>query len=153
MADSSDILWNLYEQHCEWERHHEEQRASGTGLLIGIAAGVLGLITFDGHLNTGDLPLTIFLVMQGAFGALLAAKHYERFRMHQQRANQYRDLLDARFPDAKINSLRREADENNKLKFPNLHKIRLHHFWVGLHLLITLFGLVLTVGILLKCFA
>ncbi len=42
MADSSDILWNLYKQHCEWERHHdEEQRASGTGLLIGVAAGVL----------------------------------------------------------------------------------------------------------------
>jgi len=152
MADNSDILWNLYQEHCAWERHHEEQRASGTSLFIAVAAGVLGLVTFDGHLNNNDLSLTVFLIMQGLFGALLAAKHYERFCMHQQRANLYRDALDAFFPEAKINSIRHKADEKNNLKFPRLHKLRLHYFWVGLPLLIALFGIVLTIGIWLKWF-
>jgi hypothetical protein len=153
MTDKADILWNLYQQHCEWERHHEEQRASGTGILIAVAAGVLGLVTFDKHLNISDIPLTVFLIMQGFFGAFLAAKHYERFCMHRQRANKYRDILDALFPEARIKALRREADEENDLKFPLLHKLRLHHFWIGLHLLIAMFGLILTIGIWSNWFA
>jgi hypothetical protein len=153
MTDKADILWNLYQQHCEWERHHEEQRASGTSILIAIAAGILGLITFDKHINNSDISLTVFLIIQGGFGALLAAKHYERFCMHRQRANKYRDILDTLFPEARIKALRREADKKNDREFPRLHKIRLHNFWIGLHLLIAMFGLILTIGIWLKWFA
>lgn len=152
MTDKSDILWNLYQEHCTWERHHEEQRASGTGLLLAVAAGVIGLVTFDGHINGSDIPLTVFLVMQGLFGALLAAKHYERFCLHRQRSNEYRDVLDALFPEAKIISLRRQADEKHNRTFPWLHKLRLNHFWVGLHLLIASVGMVLTIGIYLRWF-
>lgn len=152
MAEPSDILWNFYQEHCVWERHHEAQRTSMTTLFVAIAAGVLGVITFDSKLNFTDLPLTAFLAMLGLFGAIFAAKHYERFCQHQERANQYRRALDAQFPSAGILSLRFAADEKVHAKFPRLRKLRLHSFWIGLHILIALFGTVLTAGIVLGWF-
>jgi hypothetical protein len=150
MQNQTDILWKFYQEHCTWERHHEQQRASVTNLLLAVAAGVLGIVTFDKQLNNTDLPLTIFLIMQGIFGAIFSAKIYECFCMHQNRANHYRKALDFLLPDAKILKIRQDADNENEARFPKLHALRLHKFWIGLHLLITLFGAVLTILILIK---
>jgi hypothetical protein len=144
MADSTDILWNFYQEHCAWERHHEEQRASVTNILLVVAAGVLSVITFGG-ISRSDLPLTIFLIMQGLFGALFVAKQYERFTRHQRLANVYREVLNVRFPENRIILLRDLADKEQKEKYPILSdEVRLYQLWVGLHLLIALFGVVLT---------
>jgi hypothetical protein len=144
MADSTDILWNFYQEHCAWERHHEEQRASVTNILLVVAAGVLSVITFDG-ISRSDLPLTIFLIMQGLFGALFVAKQYERFARHQRLVGKYRQALNDRFPESQIIALREQADKEHKEKYRILSdEVRLHQLWVGLHLLIALFGVVLT---------
>jgi hypothetical protein len=144
MADSSGILWNFYQEHSAWERHHEEQRASVTNILLVVAAGVLSVITFDG-ISRADLPLTIFLIMQGLFGALFVAKQYERFARHQRLAGKYRQALDDRFPESQIITLRELADKEQEKEYRILFdKIRLNKLWVGLHLLIALFGVVLT---------
>jgi len=148
MADSSDILWNLYQEHCAWERHHEEQRASVTNILVAIAAGVLSIITLSNGFTRSDLPLTIFLIMQGLFGSLFVAKQYERFTRHQRLAGNYRQALDGRFPESQILTLRKIAEEEQEREFRILSKLRLHHLWIGIHLLIGLFGLVLTLVVL-----
>lgn len=144
MADSADILWNLYQEHSTWERHHEEQRASVTNILLAVAAGVLSVITFKEGLTRSDLPLTLFLIMQGLFGALFVAKQYERFARHQRLAGKYRQALNDTFPESQIIALRELADQEQARKFRILYKLRLHQLWVGLHLLIALFGVVLT---------
>jgi hypothetical protein len=148
MRDEAEILWKFYQEHCTWERHHEQQRASVTNLFLAVAAAVLGVVTFDGKLSGTDLPLTIFLIGQGFFGSVFVAKHYEVFSMHQSRAGQYREALDSMFPEAGILLRRSKADEENIVRFPHLHKLRLNKFWVGLHVLIALFGVVMT-GIIL----
>jgi hypothetical protein len=145
MMDNVEILWKFYQEHCSWERHHEQQRSLSTNLLIAVAAGIIGVVTFDKQLNNTDLPLTIFLIMQGIFGAIFSAKIYECFCMHQNRANHYRKEIDALFPQAKILSIRDKADLENLNRFRELHPLRLHRFWIGLHLLITVFGIVLTI--------
>ena len=144
MADSSDVLWNLYQEHCTWERHHEEQRASVTNILVAVAAGVLSIITLNNGLTRSDLPLTLFLMMQGLFGALFVAKQYERFARHQRLAGIYRQALDTCFPESQIITLREVAESEQVKRFATLYNLRLHYLWTGLHLLIALFGLVLT---------
>jgi len=148
MGNDSDTLWNFYQEHCAWERHHEGQRVLVTNILIAIAAGILGVITFDQHLAPIDLPLTIFLILQGSFGALFVAKHYERFARHQRLAKKYREALDCHFPDSKILQLRESADKEHRELSPLLSRLPLHRFWVVLHLLIALSGAALT-GIIL----
>lgn len=152
MADQTDVLLNIYQEHCAWERHHEEQRATVTNLLIAVAAGVISVITFDGKLSTADFPLALFLVMQGIFGALFTAKHYERFAMHQKRADLYRKTLDSLYPETNIIFIRKSADEEHALEYPWFHRLPLNKFWISLHLIIAVFGCILSAGILLHWF-
>jgi hypothetical protein len=146
MPDKINILLDLYNEHCDWERHHENQRSSVTSILIAVAAGILGVVTFDGHINITDVPLTSFLIILGCFGALFSAKQYNSFTQHQERANKIREALDALVPDAKILTLRNAADKKTKLKNRVITKMRLHHFWNTLHILIALIGAILTLG-------
>ena len=144
MADSTDILWNFYQEHCAWERHHENQRASVTNIFLLVAAGVLSVITFDG-ITRSDLPLTIFLILQGMFGALFVSKQYELFAKHQNRAKTYRKALDELYPEKQILTLRKRADDEHEEKYGKLSdEVRLYKLWVCLHLLVALFGVVLT---------
>src|SRR5437868_4603714 len=89
-----DVLWKMYEENVTEGRHHETQRATVTNLVIAIAAAVLGLVTYDKAITHLDLPLTIFLVFLGVFGAAFSSKYYERFRLHMKRAKKYRNALD-----------------------------------------------------------
>ncbi len=153
MSDKIDVLLDLYNEHCDWERHHETQRSSVTSILIAVAAGILGVVTFDGHINAVDVPLTGFLVFLGIFGALFSAKQYNSFSKHQERANKIREALDAALPDAKILELRKAADAACENKDRFISRLRLHHFWNALDILIALIGLLLTIGAFLNWFA
>jgi uncharacterized membrane protein YidH (DUF202 family) len=152
MPDKVDVLLDLYREHCNWERHHETQRSSVTSILVAVAAGILGIVTFDGHIDTIDLPLTSFLIILGCFGALFSAKQYNSFSQHQERANKIREALNTLVPDAKILELRKEADEICKKKNRMMSKMRLHYFWNSLHVLITIIGILLTMGAMLQWF-
>ena len=144
---SAEILWGLYQDHCTWERHHEEQRATATNILIAVAAGILSIMSLDG-IGESDLPLAFFLMTQGLFGAVFAAKQYERFARHQNLAKKYRDALDKEFADAHIVQLRNTGDDEHQRNYGSLSKLRLKWFWISLHLIIAVFGLVLA-GIIL----
>ncbi len=120
-----------------------------TSLFVAIAAGVLGLVTFDGRVSPSDLPLSAFLLVLGIFGAVVSAKHYECFSMHQRRASKYREALEATSEGAGILALRLDADKENNLRFPRLHKLRLNQLWVGIHLVIGVVGAVIMLGIFL----
>lgn len=138
-----DVYWGLYQEHTSQGRHHEEQRSTVTNLIIAIAAGILGLFALDQAPSAIHLLLAVFLFALGAFGALFTAKHYERFNMHMQRARRYRDEVDATVTDRRVAELKRIADGDARRDFPVLFGLRLFWFWIGLHLLIALIGLVL----------
>jgi hypothetical protein len=148
--DAEELLWRLYEDNREFARHHEHLRATASNLTMAISAGVLGLVTFDGHLGTEDFPLTLLLAILGFFGALFTAKHYERVRLHLNRAAQYFAKLDESYPNSKIDELRRMGTSQNNAAFPRLNKLRLHRFWIALHLLVSLLGVSLTIIILYR---
>ena len=144
---NENILWSLYEEHCKWERHHEEQRASVTNALVLVAAGVLSVVTFGG-LTQADLPLTAFLMVQGLFGAIVVEKQYERFARHQRLANCYRIAIDSQCPELGVDRIREEAEAEHKRRFPIMGRTRLHWLWTCLQLLIAAFGGVLTYVVL-----
>jgi hypothetical protein len=77
--------------------------------VVAISAAVIGVVTFDKAIAApADLPLTLFLVVLGAFGAGFSSKHYERFELHMERARQYRDALDSLLPGSPLNELKRK---------------------------------------------
>lgn len=147
--EEKDFLWGMYQEHCNEGRHHEEQRSTMSNLIIVLSGGVLGLMTIK-DLSFNTWPLGIFLILIGIFGSLFCAKHYSKWKFHMMLAGRYRNKLEKYLPDTKVRDLRLEVGEEHKSKTNLLiNKIRLHQFWIGLHLLITLMGIVTTIVILL----
>lgn len=147
MDDSSalrDALWKLYQEHCTHVRHHESQRATTASSFLAVAGAIVGLVTFDRAIGIADLPLTILLLFLGTFGALFSAKHYERASLHTERARHYRDAVDATFIGQPLKAIKCSADLSHAKAFPELEKLRLNKFWVGLYLLLAFLGLVLS---------
>lgn len=150
MQDENELLWRLYQDHVIHGRHHETLRATTTTVILAVAAGVLGLLgaRHDWPPHNEDLPLTLFLILIGVFGALFTAKYHERFVFHTNRARAYRDVLDKNLPNVGINNLRPIADAKTQSEHPWLYKRRLYRFWIGLHLIIAVLGCLLALLIL-----
>ena len=145
MAQDTDVLWGLYLEHCNQCRHHESMRATVTNVFLTITAGVTGVVALDSKVNASDLPLTLFIVLLGAFGAFIAAKHYERVQMHTERARAYRDALEVLLPTTQIKALKQKADVKHNDEWPRLHKLRLFWLWIGIQIGIAVFGAVLSI--------
>ena len=151
--DDNELLWRIYQEHCVWERHHEDQRASATNILVAVAAGVIGVMVLDGGLSDAHFALPLLLLIVGVFGAALSNKQYERFARHQTLANTYRRALDERFPNSSLIALREEGDLAHRARYPPLAdpaKIRLFHLWMAIHVLVAIFGFVLVIVALVR---
>lgn len=153
MKDETEIWWGMYVEHATQGRHHEQQRTAVTSFFAALAAGVVGVITHDKCINLSDLPLALFLVITGVFGAFFSAKQYERYNLHMQRARVYRNALAGHVPNARLLELKDEADRVSKSRFPLLSRSPLAVLWIALHLLIAVFGAVLAIGAYYKIFA
>jgi hypothetical protein len=142
--DEKDILWNMYQEHCTHGRHTETLRATTTNILLAVAAGTIAVITHgDNSIALKNLPLAILLVLVGLLGAIFSAKYHERFAMHTERARKYRDALEKLVPASDIRLLKTQADEISEKKYPRLFHLRLYKFWITLHFLVAVLGLVL----------
>ncbi len=150
MAEDTDILWGLYQDHRAEGRHQEDQRATATNIIIAISAGLLGIIALDAQLTVADIPLSAFLVLVGLFGALLSAKHHERFWFHMERARQYRDALEKLLPTTNIMELKKKADSITRKRHPLMNKFDLFGLWVILHLGIASLGILIITYIIWK---
>lgn len=64
--------------------------------------------------------------------------------MHAERARAYRDELENLLPATKIRALKQKADATHNAEWPRLHKLRLFKLWVGIHIGIASFGVVLS---------
>ena len=149
MKDEDEILWRLYQDHLTHGRHHETLRATTTTVLLAVVAGVLGFLgaAHAWPLAHEHIPLCVFLILLGIFGAFFSAKYHERFDFHMNRAREYRNALDKSLPNANINAVRPKADKKTQAEYPWLYERRLWHFWVALHIMIAALGVLLTISI------
>jgi hypothetical protein len=109
----------------------------------------LGFIGQKGYVMT-SLPLSIFLIILGAYGFFICWKLYERWRMHMSRAGHIRNRISQLHPNAHILELRDISKIEHKKKFPKLEKLKLYKFWLALHLLISFTGIIFTIIILVR---
>jgi uncharacterized membrane protein YidH (DUF202 family) len=145
----ADVLMKLYQEHSTQGRHHEIQRSAVVTAIIAVASAVIGLVTYDRAITRSDLPLTIFLIGIGVFGAAFAMKHYERFNLHTERGRAHRNALDKLLGEVlnlspPLAPLRTSADARNTEAYPRLSKLRLHYWWLSLSLIVAVVGGVLS---------
>ena len=143
MDDKTEILWRLAKDNFEHGRQHEVQRSTVCGLCLVLAGAALTAIGFDKELNSADFPFALFVVGIGLFGALMSEKYYELFRLHGKTAEHLLKAISAQIPAPEIMAIKPAADKEHRLKFPLIGRMRLHHLWVGLNILVALIGLCL----------
>ncbi len=140
--DERDVLWGMYQEHCTQGRHHEDQRATVTNLVIALAVAMIGLLSYK-DLSRTMWPLAVMVLLLGLFGALFSLKHYERFRFHMKCAGEYRDALEVLLPASKLAEHRMNAKTEHGTKYGAVAAIHLFIFWMLLNLAITTLGTVL----------
>ena len=150
VADTIDVLLQMYVDNWTHVRHSDDQRATMTNLIFIVASIINGVLTQTGF-SKNALPLTILLILLGLFGMLASAKLYEQSKFHVERARQLRLRLDELCPDAKLLLLRKAAEDTHNKEFPMLVRwVPLEFIWIGLHILILILGITYTAIILIR---
>ena len=138
-----EVLLRLHEDDRAFARHHEEQRATASNLIVAVSAGLAAFVSFDDKVNLSDVPAAVFIVLLGVFGALFTFKHSERGRLHLDRAKAHFDQLDERFPDLEIGARRAEVDQKNRSTHRLAAGFRTNKFWIAFHIIISVIGLLI----------
>lgn len=144
MADDSDVLLKIYQEQWAEARQHENQRVMITNIVLIIATAIVGFIAQQGA-SPQMLPLAILLVVVGIFGAVACSKVSEAADSHLERVRFLHSRLDELHPNAQLKSLREKADAKHKSEYPKISKLHVYQLWLILHLIIILFGIVLTI--------
>lgn len=146
MADDKDkitILLTEYNNHGDWQRHNENQRAQLSSILLAISAAIVALIPKDRPLTYNDWPVAAFLIGIGVFGVLAVMKYWERFTYHNQYRRAFRNVLDSYFPDSLLINTRENAIKAHNKKWQPLLEdrgLKQHWLWEGVFTLIALLG-------------
>jgi hypothetical protein len=101
MPSKNDVLLELIDEQWAQARQSENTRASMTNFILIITSVAIGFLFQKGPVKDA-LPISIFLILLGLYGALVSAKIYERFRQSVDRGWEWVKLLDKSFPNAKI---------------------------------------------------
>jgi len=139
MTDDTDILLRMVEDQLIQTRHTESQRTTITNFIIVMSAAIIGFFTTK-DINQNSLPLAIFLVILGVYGAIFCLKLYERWHLQFKLAQIWGDRIAELHPDAKINELRDEVLTEHKRQYPILYKIRVRYLWIVFNILIIIIG-------------
>ena len=143
MADDTDVLLKIYQEQWAQARQHENQRVTITNIVLLISSAIVGFITQQG-VSPQMLPVAILLVIVGIFGAVACSKLYEVSELHFGRVRALYDRLNVLHPKTHLKKIKEDADLKHKSLFPKLTKLHVHQFWLALHLIIILFGIVLS---------
>jgi hypothetical protein len=125
MANDTDVLLKLCEEHWTEMRHIEDQRATITNIVIIITSAVVGSIAPQTP-SWALLSLPMLLIILGIYAAVTTAKLYERHQFAQTRLDYWYKRIDELNPNAEFLQLRNKADVSHKSKYPRISKFHLH---------------------------
>ncbi|MEU1164227.1 hypothetical protein ABZ372_27900 [Streptomyces sp. NPDC005921] len=148
MADSSDVLIELWKDQRDQMRQLENQRATLTNIVILVVAAGLGFIAQSG-LGPSMLAVTLPMMLLGSYGALACMKYRERLALHDAQAVSLRKKLGDLHPGLSIEAGWADTYQSQQARFPKLFSLRLYALWVALHLGIATVGGVLSIWSLL----
>jgi uncharacterized membrane protein len=142
--DETEILITFIQQEWAQSRQAEDHRATITNWVITLTAAIVGFVV-DKGLTRQTLPLTVMLIVLGAYGMLASMKLYERHLFNVARMREFRKRVDTLNPNAQLLQLLNDARKKHSDEHPRLMRLRFHTIWNWFHFLIILLGIVLTV--------
>jgi hypothetical protein len=148
MDADTEVLMKYCEGAWQEMRHIEEQRATMTNMIILISSAIIGYAAQQ-RLTLALIPVSALMIFLGIYGIVFTSKLYERHQLAQSSVTHWTKQIDKLHPKARLNKLGKIADDEHDTRFPKLSKLRLNRLWLTLHATIMVFGLALTVLILI----
>lgn len=144
MLDEQIIIWELAKDNFEQARAHERYRANITAIVVSLSGVLAGALSISGSIIGSPNIIFLALGLVGLYGALVNAKHYERFRMHVHIAQKFIEILvnSASYeinPNKKFNEIQRQR----KWKHSFLADFDLNWLWTGFPAIIGIGGFVM----------
>ncbi|SRR5579884_2830865 len=143
-TDAVTFLLQAMEENYIHAKLSEEKRATIAHIVLILATLLQALLSFLGFHRT-VLPLTITLILLGAYGVVSGLKLYERSHYHIARARKLRARLDELCPEAQVEPLQKMAEIEHQKQYPIFMKVRLNAIWLGLHSVVIILGCIYTV--------
>lgn len=145
MPDAASILLDKYKEHRTQARQHETLRSTLVTIAAAAAGAVLSLTGSTGADRNFKLAAAVFLVALGVFAALMAYKHYERFRYHTMLAKEFDKRL-VLLSDSIVNLENySQLKEKHLRRFGWIVEARAHVGWVVFPSFIAALGTALVV--------
>ncbi|MFF5233278.1 hypothetical protein [Dactylosporangium sp. NPDC000521] len=138
-------LLSMWQEAREHGRLHEAHRASATNMMLVLAAAGIGAAATL-PLGTGTVPLALGLILLGAFGFLLSAKHHERWKRTLAVAVEFENRIDALDPGLGLRASKDRAHEAHDQEHARWARIRLNQVWSLLHVFVMLIGVVVLIA-------
>lgn len=149
MANETDVLLKFCEEHWAQARQSEDQRSTMANFLISIFTAGFGFIIVS-DFAVKSLPIALFLIILGILGALFSMKLFERWSLHVERIKMWTEQIDRLNPEAKIDSVFKEAQKEHKRNYPRMSRIRLYRLWIGFYVMLTLISAILVIYIIIR---
>ncbi len=145
-----NVIWNMYRNQSDWQRHNETQRATFSALLLAVETALLGFLPRDHALHTENWPIPAFMMLVGIAGFLAIFKYWERFNYHDAVNWEFETELDTEIPPPENReSLREvrlrgiEAHDSRALLVLQDRYLMQHWIWAALHFFVAGFGCIL----------
>jgi hypothetical protein len=142
VTEGEDAVLAYWKEHREQLRQSENQRAILTNYVLVITAGISGFVVQQ-HFSLRTLPLSVLTVIIGLYGALSAGKYHERADYHLSQARALTRVLTESGALTDSTVLLEEFRQAHYARYRRLSRLRLNWLWIGLHIGIAVYGIVL----------
>jgi hypothetical protein len=144
LTDEQELLWRMYAENAAHARHHEVLRSNVSGYVLIVASALVGIVTLDKSLGGWvDIMAEGFIICAGLFGAAFVMKHYERYRLHMARAQEYRAAIDRLLAAPILQQCKERGDAAHASHWHFIRKLRVAYWWASLNLVVAFLGVAL----------
>jgi hypothetical protein len=145
MDRDTDILLEFCRKSSDEVKHIENQRAAIANIVILVSSAIVGL--FVTQEKAGDLfPLSLIILLVGAYGLAATAKLYERYLFELSRFSLLVEKLDELHPNVRLSELREAADRGHRARHSLVSRVSISKIWLSLHWVIIAVGIGLTIA-------
>ncbi len=144
----ADILLQMWQEQRTQARQSENQRAVFTAITVTLAV-VAFTVVEPRRTEPAMLWLTVPIALLGAFGALSSLKYYERHQMHMTEAQGLRRQISELMPHLFLEDNWASSRAAHSQRYRLLYRVRVHHLWAAIHLIVAITGIVVSIIIAL----
>jgi hypothetical protein len=140
----SDLIDRLLEEDWRHARLSEDRRIAVTSVNVVVASAIAVAVSVAG-LSHRLLPATCWMIVLAGYGLVVCVRLEERAQFHTLRARHLRARSDEAGGE-RLEELLRLAGKEHETRYGFLSGFRLHFALLGIHLLMLLLGVALTVA-------